>query len=330
MSTTPSASAVNPSGPSRLVIGAGVVGQALARDLVAQGDHVLLASRSGTNIPGATAVAVDASDAAALTQAAQKVDTIFLASGPREYSKWATLWPPVFEAVIVAAKASGADLVMLGNLYAYGEGSVMPLTEHSPLRATDSKGAVRKAGWQQALDANNQGEIRAVEVRASDYFGPGAGATSQLGPDFFNPLIEGKTARVFGRVDQPHSWAYIPDITETLIAAADFNGEWGHAWHVPCAEPLTRKQLAARVGELTGTDADVAPWPTWMLRAMGVFKPDVKAANELLSQFTAPFTSDAGDTENLLGVSATPWDQSLPATVRYYQRELFTSTASSR
>jgi nucleoside-diphosphate-sugar epimerase len=314
----------------RLVIGAGIIGQALARDLVAQGDHVVLASRSGTSVPGATPLAVDASDAAALARAARNVSTIFLASGPREYSKWATLWPPVFDAVISAARATGADLVMLGNLYAYGEGSTMPLTEHSPLQATDSKGVVRKAGWQQALAAHNRGEIRAVEVRASDYFGPGAGATSQLGPDFFNPLIAGTTARVFGKTDQPHSWAYLPDITDTLIAAAEFEGEWGHAWHVPCAEPLTRAQLAARVNELTGTDADVASWPTWMLRAMGVFKPDVKAANELLSQFTHPFTSDACDTEHLLGVGATPWDVSLPATVNFYRHELADSTIRSR
>jgi nucleoside-diphosphate-sugar epimerase len=314
----------------RLVIGAGLVGQALARDLVAQGDHVILASRSGTTVAGATAVAVDASDSAALARAARNVSTIFLASGPREYSKWATLWPPVFDAVISAARATGADLVMLGNLYAYGEGSTMPLNEHSPLQATDSKGVVRKAGWQQALAAHNRGELRAVEVRASDYFGPGAGATSQLGPDFFTPLIAGKTARVFGRTDQPHSWAYLPDITDTLIAAADFDGEWGHAWHVPCAEPLTRSQLSARVNELTGTDADVASWPTWMLRAMGVFKPDVKAANELLSQFTHPFTSDACDTEHLLGVGATPWNVSLPATVNFYRRELADSTIRSR
>jgi nucleoside-diphosphate-sugar epimerase len=322
MNTRSSASASASYGATRLVIGAGIIGQALARDLVARGDHVVLASRSGTTVPGATTVTVDASDPALLARAAQNATTIFLASGPREYSKWAALWPPVFDAVISAARATGADLVMLGNLYAYGEGSTMPLTEHSPLRATDSKGAVRKAGWQQALDADNRGEIRAVEVRASDYFGPGAGATSQLGPDFFNPLIAGKSARVFGSTDQPHSWAYLPDITDTLIAAADFDGEWGHAWHVPCAEPLTRKQLADRVGELAGTHAEVAPWPIWMLRAMGLLKPDVKAANELLSQFTAPFTSDASDTEHLLGVSATPWDQSLPATLDSYRREL--------
>jgi nucleoside-diphosphate-sugar epimerase len=324
---TPS-SAHNTAQTTRLVIGAGFIGQALARDLVAQGDRVILASRSGTTVPGTTAVAVDASDAASLTRACLHVDTIFLASGPREYSKWATLWPPVFDAAISAARSTGADLVMLGNLYAYGEDSTMPLTEHSPLRATDSKGAVRKAGWEQALAANNRGEIRAVEVRASDYFGPGAGATSQLGPDFFNPLIEGKPARVFGRTDQPHSWAYLPDIIDTLMAAADFEGQWGHAWHVPCAEPLTRQQLAQRVSELTGTDTDVAPWPTWMLRVMGLLKPDVKAANELLSQFTHPFISDSCDTERLLGVSATPWDQSLPATLNSYRRDLAASRSS--
>lgn len=311
----------------RLVIGAGTIGKALARELVAEGDYVIVASRSGTSVPGATAVTVDASDATALIRVTENSDTVFLASGPTQYHRWAELWPPVFESVIGAARWCGADLVMLGNLYAYGEGSRMPLTERSPLRASDSKGLVRKAGWLSALDANSLGELRAVEVRASDYFGPGAGSTSQLGPDFFGPLIAGKTARVFGRVDQPHSWAYLPDITETLIAAADFAGQWGRAWHVPCAEPFTRQQLAARVNALTGCEAEVASWPTWALRAMGAVKPEVKAANELLSQFTGPFISDASDTEALLGVGATPWNDSLPVTVNSYRRELAGSRA---
>jgi nucleoside-diphosphate-sugar epimerase len=326
----PTTPARNSSAPTRLVIGAGIIGQALARDLVAHGHQVVIASRSGTTVAGATAVTLDASDARALTRAAENVTTVFLASGPREYSRWATLWPPVFEAVVTAASANSADLVMLGNLYPYGAGSTMPLTEHSPLKATDSKGTVRKIGWQQALAAHNRGDIRAVEVRASDYFGPGCGATSQLGPDFFRPLIAGKTARTFGRTDQPHSWAYVPDIIDTLVAAAGFDGEWGHAWHVPCAEPLTREQLAIRVNAITGADADVAAWPIWMLRAMGFFKPDVKAANELLHQFTAPFFSDASDTERLLGVHATPWNESLPATVHSYQREFVASLPRSR
>jgi nucleoside-diphosphate-sugar epimerase len=320
----------NPAAPTRLVIGAGIIGQALARELVEQGDRVIIASRSGTTAPGATAIAVDASDTSSLTRAARNATTIFLASGPREYSKWSTLWPPVFEAVIAAASANSADLVMLGNLYAYGQGSTMPLTEHSPLNATDSKGRVRKIGWQHALEANDRGDIRAVEVRASDYFGPGSGPTSQLGSDFFNPLIAGKTTRVFGNADQRHSWAYIPDIIDTLIAAADFDGEWGHAWHVPCAEPLTRRQLAERVNAITGATADVAAWPIWMLRTMGLLNPDVKAANELLEQFTRPFISDASDTEHLLGVSATTWEQSLAATVRSYQHELDRSPVRSR
>lgn len=317
------------SGKQRLVIGAGIVGAALARELVARGDYVILASRSGTGVPGAASVMVDASDPAALIRVAENCDTVFLSSGPREYHRWAELWPPVFDSVIGAARWCGADLVMLGNLYAYGEGSTMPLTERSPLRATDTKGAVRKAGWLRALDASDRGDLRAVEVRASDYFGPGAGATSQLGPDFFNPLIAGKTARVFGSTDQPHSWAYLPDIVDTLVAAAEFCGEWGRPWHVPCAEPLTRAQLAARVNELTGGAADVAPWPTWVLRAMGRFKPDLRSANELLGQFTAPFVSASTETERLLGVSATPWDESLPATVNSYRRDQLASVGAA-
>ncbi|TFC27719.1 NAD-dependent epimerase/dehydratase family protein [Cryobacterium sp. MDB1-18-2] len=304
---------------TQLVVGAGYLGSALARALVERGDTVAVATRSGTAVAGATARILDAADAEAFAAAAEGAATIFLTTGPRQYNRWPELWPPMFRAAIFAARRSGARLVLMGNLYGYGEGSPMPMTEATPQHPTEPKGRVRTEGWELALAAAKHGEIQVVEVRASDYFGPGAGTTSQLGSAFFGPLIAGKTARVFGSPDAPHSWCYLADIVATLLAAADYQGSWGRAWHVPAAEPLSRTELAARVNALTGNRGSLARLSPALLRVLGMFVPFIRAANDSDYQFTAPFVVDAAETERLLGVAATPWEESLPEVIASYR-----------
>ena len=89
-------------GETQLVIGAGAVGSRLAERLVERGDHVRLATRSGSCVPGAEAATADAGDAGALTRAADGAMTVFLCAGPASYSTddWQREWPPMFRAAI--------------------------------------------------------------------------------------------------------------------------------------------------------------------------------------------------------------------------------------
>jgi nucleoside-diphosphate-sugar epimerase len=300
----------------QLVIGAGLIGTRVAHRLAARGEDVVVATRSGTEVGGGTrAVRADASDAASLAEVARGASTIHLVTNPAQYHRWAELWPPVFTAVIAAASGAGADLVVMGNLYGYGQGARMPMAEHDPLLTTERKGLVRKAGWERILEAHRRGDLRAVEVRASDYFGPGSTTTAHLGVDFFGPLVAGKRPRVVGDPRMPHSWAYLDDIADTMVAAAGYAGEWGRAWHVPSAEPLSRVEIADRVAALTGRPAAVAAWSPTALRALGLVSPFLRSVADSSYQFTAPFVIDSAETERELAVSATPWSVALPATV---------------
>lgn len=302
-----------------LIIGAGTIGTALADHLTADGREVTLASRSGSARGDLRVASLDATDAAAVTAAARGHEVIVLTTSPREYHRWPELWPPMLDAAVAAASSTGAKLLMMGNLYAYGEGSRMPMTEHSPLLATDSKGLVRKALWETALAAHERGDLRCAEVRASDYFGPGAGRTAQLGSAFFTPAIAGRRTSVFGSPTAAHSWAYLPDIVRTLAAVAESDDAWGRPWHVPTAAPMSRAEIIEGVNAITGLSATATPYARWQLRMAGLFSPAIRAANDSLYQFSDPFISAAPETERVLGVTATEWDQSLPATVDWYR-----------
>src|SRR3954449_5671020 len=90
-----------------LVIGAGGIGRAAARHLVAREQQVTIGTRSGSDpgIPGVRAVQVDASDADALTRLAQGAATLVNAVNPAKYYRWVQDWPPVAAAMLAAAQS---------------------------------------------------------------------------------------------------------------------------------------------------------------------------------------------------------------------------------
>jgi nucleoside-diphosphate-sugar epimerase len=302
--------------PQHLIVGAGWIGSELARQLVARGDDVTVATRSGSVLPGTTARVLDASDPVAFVLAAERMDTIFLCTNP-PYPEWARRWPPVFAAAISAASVSGAGLVVMGNLYPYGSPSG-PMTEHSPETTTEAKGLIRRDGWRRVREAHDHGEIRAVEVRASDYFGRGVTGTAHLGQAFFGRVLASKTARVVGSPAAVHSWSYLPDIATTMIAAAEYRGSWGRVWHVPSGAH-SRTAIAEQLNDRFASHGTVAGYPSWLLRSLGLVSPLMREVYRSSYQFQVPYLIDSAETERELGVTATSWNDALVAVAESYR-----------
>ncbi|MDJ0350817.1 NAD-dependent epimerase/dehydratase family protein [Cryobacterium sp. PH29-G1] len=301
---------------THLVVGAGHIGRPLAERLAERGDSVTIATRSGSSAVGTTARILDARDPAAFTQAAVNASTIFLCTNP-PYTDWAAQWPPIFAAAIAAAMATGARIVAMGNLYPYGA-PTGAMTEQSPETTIETKGLIRRAGWAALRAAHDAGDIRAVEVRASDYFGPGATGTAHLGESFFTAVLRSKTAHVVGKPQVEHSWSYLPDIVATLIAAADFTGDWGRIWHVPSGT-FSRSDIVAQLNAHYGTRGKVSGYPQWLLRSLGLANPMMHEVWASSYQFVLPFIIDSTETERALGITATPWNDALFATAQSYR-----------
>lgn len=304
---------------SVLVLGAGPVGATVAAAFVARHEAVTLATRSATELPGTRAVGLDAADASALTRAARDCSAIVVCTNP-PYHRWRSEWPPIVDALIQAARTTSADIVMVGNLYSYGR-ATMPITEHTPEIPAESKGEVRRDIWATLRAATERGDVRAVEVRASDYFGPGATGDAHLGSRFFVPILAGKRSVAVGAPDAIHSWAYLPDFAQTIVAASAYEGTWGRIWHVPAAANLSRTEICRQIDVRYGVDGSVSAVPSWLLRSIGLFNPVLREVAASSYQMTMPFLSDAAGTERALGVRATPWDTALDETVAFYRAQ---------
>lgn len=301
-----------------VVVGAGGIGRGTAQALADDGHEVVVVTRSGTDpgIPGVRAVGADAADGEALAVAATGCAAIVNAMNPRSYHTWERDWPPVAAALLGAAESTGAGLVTVSNLYLYGRVDA-PMTERTAVAPNGTKGRIRARMWADALAAHEGGRIRATELRASDYFGPGAGTrTSVLNEFVIARAAAGKRVwLVSGDPDVTHSWTYLPDIGRFAATLATDERSWGRAWHVPTEQPRTATEVAAEVAGIRGLPAPrVAPLPAPLKLAARVL-PVVRELDETAHQFERPFVLDSSDAQTTFGVTPTPWDQALKQTV---------------
>ena len=238
-----------------VVVGAGPVGIATARQLVSEGHDVLLASRSGAGpeVAGVRRVAADAADADRLSELAEGAVALYNCINPPDYTVWPTYWPPVAAAFLVAAERSGAVLVIASCLYGYGPVDG-PMVESLPDAATTKKARIRAGMWADALALHEAGRIRAVEVRGSDYMGPGVSPAAGHIARVTEAALAGKTVRVMGRPDVPHSFTDVRDMGRALAAVAQAPQTWGRVWHAPTNAPVTQAQAIADVCRAAGKE----------------------------------------------------------------------------
>lgn len=298
-----------------LVVGAGPVGRATARLLAARGESVVLASRSGRGpeLPGVRRAAVDAADAAALGTLAAGAGWVYNAVNPGSYTTWTRDWPPVAAALLSAAGSSGAVLVTASSLYPYGEVDA-PMREGQPDRAGDTKGALRARMWADALAAHEAGQVRAVEVRGSDYVGPGVGANGHV-PRLVPAALAGRTVRVLGSPDQPHSWTDVRDMARALVAVGATPASHGRVWHAPTNPPRTQREAITDVCAAVGaTPGRITAIPRTVLGLGGLVVPLLRELRTTLWQFERPYVLDSSAIERELGLAPTPWDEVCRAT----------------
>lgn len=293
----------------RIVIGAGATGAATARRFAESGDRVRVITRSGTGpeLPGVERIALDATRTDELTAAIEGAATVVNAA-MTAYHTWPETMPPLFDSILAATERVGADYVMLGNHYAYRE-TGGPVSERTPLEPHTRKGRVRAELWRRAEAAHRAGRLRATEVRAGEFLGPGA--FSSFNFLVVPPVLRGELALVDGNPDAAHTFTFIEDAAAALVAAAGSENAWGRAWNAP-AITTTIRQVAERLAELRG-----APRPRLSaltereLTLLGYTDPLWNEFIEMGYMSDRPYVADDTDIREAFGLKASSLDEAL-------------------
>ncbi|MEX5720300.1 NAD-dependent epimerase/dehydratase family protein [Geodermatophilus maliterrae] len=308
--------------PRHVVFGTGAVGLAVLDALRRRGQTARLVNRSGSaRVPDEVeVVGGDARDPAFTTEVARGAAVVYQTLNP-PYAEWTAQFPLLQAAVLAAAEATGARLVSMENVYAYGRPAGRVLTEDLAHDAHTRKGRLRARMARELLAAHDAGRVEVAIGRASDYFGPRGGAQSNLGDRVFPAAIAGRTATVLGDPDQPHTYIYVPDIGEGLATLGEHPDAPGQVWHLP-NDPDTRttRELVDDVYRQAGRPRGrLRRLPPVLLRALGLVDRTMRELVEMQYQFEEPFVVDSSKITDKLGAAATPVEQALADTLREYR-----------
>lgn len=297
-----------------LVLGAaGRIGRAAAeafRDSGWQVASLVRGSSAGRAAPGTEIVEVDARDAELVAEAAHGMDVILHALNP-PYTQWPTLVPVLAEAAIAAARASGATLVLPGNLYNFGAAMPEELDERTAAQPSSRKGALRAALEARLRDLG----IHTIILRAGDFYG-GDGHGAWFDRVITRYVGQGRLTYP-GPLDVVHEWAYVPDLAAALVplveARAQFDtfetfGFPGHA--------VTGAEFVGAIMRALRRDLKVERMPWWLLRLLGPLVPTFRELAEISYLWEVPHRIDGRKLRTTIRtVPHTPFDTAIRTTL---------------
>ena len=294
--------------PTHVVLGGnGVAGRETVRALLERGVTPASVGRRPSAQNGAVSVVADLREPADVARALRGAEVAYLTAGlPYSHKVWARDWPRIVGATIDAALAEGTRLVYLDNVYAYGRVDG-PMTEQTPIGPVSRKGVVRAS----ALHLLDEAAARGLSVtigRSADFYGPGA-TTSVFNGFALDRVAAGKPGTWLFDADLPHSLTYTPDIGDALAVLGTAPEARDRTWHLPTAPALTGREYIALAGGTTTVMGGA------MMRVGAVFTSAARETLEMAYQYTAPYVFDSSAFETAFGVTATPVDQGIAATL---------------
>jgi len=307
-----------------VILGTGAIGRAAMEELLKRGESVRMVNRSGKmdGLPaGVQVVASDLYDPARVREVTREAQVVYQASQPN-YSRWPEKFPLLQKSIIDGLTGSAAKLVLVENLYMYGDTDGKPITEDTSYKAHTRKGRVRGEISRAAFQAHKEGRVRVTAARGGNFFGPwGTGST--MGGRAFYPLLHGKPAQLIGRTDLPHSHTYVKDFGTALVILGERVEADGQAWHVPNDQPrMSQSELVRMFAEEAGIEPKISSMGKLMMAIGGLFIPEAKETLEMMYEFDKPFIVDSSKFEKTFGIKATPMREAIRETVNWYKSHM--------
>ena len=243
--------------------------------------------------------------------AARGAQVIVNGLNPPGYHAWDRLIPEITAAALAAGRASGATLLVPGNVYVYGR-EPGPWGPDTPQRPVSRKGAIRvrmEADYRAAADRGQQ----VILLRGGDFLDPDSPATI-LRMVMLKTLARGRITAM-GPADVPRAYAWLPDMTRAAAALAAMRADLPAWSDIPFAGlTFSTQDLRAGIAGLMGQDIRIGQFPWWSLRLAAPFWELGRELLEMRYLYETPHRLDPAPLARLLpGFAGVDFDTVLKA-----------------
>ena len=275
--------------------GGGAIGKALAKELKNYSNQIRIVSRTPQKVNSDDELLpADLTDKDSVLRAVEGSSIVYLVAGiPYKLKTWQTQWPVIMRNVIAACQHHQASLVFFDNVYAYDARSIPHMKEDSPVNPPSKKGAVRAAIAQMLLDGANRENLKAMIVRAADFYGPGI-SNSMLMETVYKNLKKGKAAYWMADPSKTHSFTYTPDAAKATALLGNTADAYNQVWHLPTSdEKLTGREWVRLFAKELGQKEKLSTVSKGLVKFLGLFNPLMKEMVEMMYQYDRDYYFDS-------------------------------------
>lgn len=229
-----------------------------------------------------------------MTVAARDCDVIVNALNPPMYHDWARLIPAITAEVLTAARASGATVIVPGNVYVYGR-QPGPWNASTPHVPCSRKGKIR-AEMEATYRASG---LPVIILRGGDFIDASSAGTF-LNMVTLKGLAKGKF-QVAGDPLAPRAYAHLPDMARVAVALAEQRANLLRLADIPYAGlTFSMVDLKAEVERQTGRKLRTTFLPWGMMRLLSPFWELARELSEMRYLFDLPHQLDPAPLASLI------------------------------
>lgn len=264
----------------------GQIGQELAKELHSKyTKEIRLVSRKPSKVNETDElVAADLLNEAETNNAVKGSEIVYFTAGlPMKSAMWEKRFPKMIKNVIKACEANQAKLVYFDNTYMYAKTDAIQ-TENSPFEPVGRKSTVRAELAEMILTEMKHHRLEAVICRAPEFYGPGK-TQSITNTMIFNRIKAGKQALVPIDDDTLRTLIWTPDASRAMALIGNTTTAYGQTWHLPCAEPVTYRELIEHIKMLTQRPIEYRVVKKWQFKLGSLVNENLRELQELLPRY---------------------------------------------
>ncbi|MEE9455438.1 MAG: NAD-dependent epimerase/dehydratase family protein [Paracoccaceae bacterium] len=232
-----------------------------------------------------------------MNTSAQGADVIVNGLNPQNYKNWPTELPKIANAVINAAKSSGATIIQPGNVYNFGDHPGV-WNEKTPHNAQTRKGKTRTAMEATLHHAAQDHGIQIIILRAGDFIDA---HPSDNFIDFLTKDLHKGRFIYPGNPDIAHAWAYLPDMARAAVMLSEQRNTLEKFEDIPFeGHTLSALEIKTALEHAGGQTLTFKGFPWAMMRLLTPVWGLAREMHEMRYLWNTPHSLDSAKLTELL------------------------------